>query len=184
MDQQDNRTKNPKVSVLVAAFNVDSILPRSLNSALSQTLRSGCLEVIVVDDASQDATLKIAKAFATQDSRVRVLRSRANVGPGAARAIGLAAAAGDWIAVLDADDAMATGRLCRLINTAEERNLDFIADNLTLLDPEAGPMGVAFPLNPEQSLPLSPERLLLNAVPGGKINLGWMKPGRAPRVSQ
>lgn len=51
-----------------------------------------------------------------------------------------------------------------------------IADNLVLCDPKAGPVGVAFPLAPEAVVTLSPERMLRNSLPGGRVNLGWMKP--------
>jgi succinoglycan biosynthesis protein ExoO len=163
------------ISVLIPAFNVAEIILRSVRSALEST-DTGELEVIVIDDASHDETHAVAQALASRDARVRVLQMEANGGPGAARAMGLTGARGDWIAVLDADDAMVPGRLGRLVGTAEGRQLDLIADNLILCDPEAGPAGLAFPLRPEEIVPLSPQRVLANSIPGGRVNLGWMQP--------
>lgn len=174
--ERENRGSPPWISVLIPAFNVADILHQSVRSALDQALQTGKLEVIVIDDASRDDTNVVAQALSLDDPRVRVLRLEANEGPGAARAKGLAFARGDWIAVLDADDAMEPGRLGRLVGAAEERGLDLIADNLILCDPEVGPVGLAFPLEPDDIVPLSPERVLANSIPGGRVNLGWMKP--------
>ena len=71
------------------------------------------MEVIVVDDCSSDRTVSIAAGFPTD--RVRVLALTENHGPGAARNAGLAAARGEWVAVLDADDTMLPGRLAAMI---------------------------------------------------------------------
>jgi len=174
--ERETRGAPPSISVLIPAFNVACILHRTVRSALDQGLQTGALEVIVIDDASCDDTHVVAQALCSEDPRVRVLRLEANGGPGAARAKGLASARGEWIAVLDADDAMEPGRLGKLVCIAEKRHLDLVADNLLLCDPEAGPVGLAFPLEPDDIVPLSPERVLANSVPGGRVNLGWMQP--------
>lgn len=163
-------------SVLIPAYNVADIAARAIRSALAQECADLSVEVVVIDDASEDDTAKAVEVISNKDARVRLLRLRANGGPGVARAAGLSEAAGDWIAVLDADDEMEPGRLERLVKTARERDLELIADNLALCDPLAGPVGVAFPLAPEAMVPLSPERVLENSVPGGRVNLGWMQP--------
>jgi succinoglycan biosynthesis protein ExoU len=67
--------------------------------------------VIVIDDASTDATAATAQAAAAGDPRLRVLRLEANVGPAAARNIAIAASAAPVIALLDADDMFLPGRL-------------------------------------------------------------------------
>ena len=170
------RSLRSTASVIIPAYDVADILPRAIRSALDQSAGLDDLEVIVVDDASRDETNAVAQALASQNGRIRVLRMGENGGPGAARAKGLAAARGNWIAILDADDAMEHGRLGRLIGAAEHRNLDLIADNLILCDPQAGPFRLAFPLQPAQIIALSPQRVLANTIPGGRVNLGWMKP--------
>ena len=91
-----------RVSVLVPAFNAAATLATALRSLCEQT--HGELEIIVVDDASEDATPEIALAFARADPRVRLLRQPSNQGGYAARNLGLAAATGDFVTVHDADD--------------------------------------------------------------------------------
>jgi succinoglycan biosynthesis protein ExoO len=115
------------VSVLIAAYNAAPFLSRAVASALTQSAPP--IEVLIVDDASTDATARVAGALAEQDGRVRVLRLGVNRGPAAARNAGGAAARGAWIAVLDADDAFLPGRLAALTTIARTHDADVVADN-------------------------------------------------------
>ena len=168
-------TDRPLVSVLIPAYNVADVVTTAVGSALRQTL--GDLEVIVVDDASDDGTVSAAEAVAERDSRVRVIRAERNGGPGVARSIGLAASRGMWVAVLDADDVFRPERLEHLVATAEKNELDAVADNLDLVDAGASrTIGRALPLDPSALEMLSPERFLANSVPAGRVNIGWVQP--------
>jgi glycosyltransferase involved in cell wall biosynthesis len=91
----------PAVSVIMPAYNAASYLSTAIESVLRQTLAD--LELVIVDDGSSDATLDIADAYASRDSRVRVLR-QAHAGPGPARNSAFKAAAGRLFAFLDSDD--------------------------------------------------------------------------------
>lgn len=122
----------PQVSVVVAAYNARGFIDRALRSALDQ--REATVEVIVVDDASADGTAEHVQALAEREPRLRLLRQAANGGPSRARNAGLAAATGDWIAVLDADDAFAPGRLARLVRLGEASGADIVADNFSYRD--------------------------------------------------
>ncbi|SET41764.1 glycosyltransferase family 2 protein [Oceanicella actignis] len=124
--------RTPRVSVIVPAYNAARYLERAVRSALED--QGASVEVIVIDDASGDETAEIAGALARRDSRVRLLRNEANLGPGASRNRGMAAARGEWIALLDADDAFAPGRLARLTAVGDEAGLDMIADLPLLYD--------------------------------------------------
>ena len=91
------------VSVVIPCYNAAAFLERTLQSVLDQTHRD--LEAIVVDDASTDGSGAIVDLVARRDARVRILRRDRNAGtPGAPRNDGVAAARGEWIAFLDADD--------------------------------------------------------------------------------
>lgn len=119
-----------RVSVLIPAHNAAEYVGNAVRSALGQSLRD--LEVIVIDDASTDDTATAAVRAAGKDPRFVLLRCSVNVGPGPARNCGLERATGEWIAPLDADDTFAPERLQNLIQLAEERNADLMADNLAI----------------------------------------------------
>jgi glycosyltransferase involved in cell wall biosynthesis len=94
-----------QVSVVIPTFNRARTLPRALDSVLGQTLAA--TEVIVVDDGSQDGS---AELIATRYPQVRYLRLP-NGGVSRARNRGIEASRGEWIALLDSDDAWLPGKL-------------------------------------------------------------------------
>lgn len=90
------------VSVIMPVHNASAWLRRAIDSVLAQS--HGNLELVAVDDASQDDSPAILETYARTDTRIRVQRQPANAGVAAARNTGIAAARGDFIAFLDADD--------------------------------------------------------------------------------
>ena len=90
----------PLVSVVVPTYNRARLLPRAVNSVLSQTHKN--LEVIIVDDGSTDNTEELCRAF--EDKRIRYCRQERNKGVLAAKNKGFDLARGDYIAGLDDDD--------------------------------------------------------------------------------
>jgi glycosyltransferase involved in cell wall biosynthesis len=112
----------PRVSVILPAYNAAASLPAALRSVLGQSLQE--IEVIVADDGSCDGTAAVAAALALADPRVRVLPGGRNQGAAAARNRAMAAARGDWLALLDADDGFAPDRLARLVALGEARGAD------------------------------------------------------------
>jgi glycosyltransferase involved in cell wall biosynthesis len=93
---------NPTVSVIIPTFNSERCLHRAVDSVLKQTRQD--FEVLICDDASNDATAEIAQAYAVADSRLKILAAESNRGAGYARNMGLEAAVGKFIAFLDSDD--------------------------------------------------------------------------------
>lgn len=89
------------VSVIVPVYNCGSYLEKCVDSILKQTVKD--LELILVDDGSTDGSGALCDAIAEKDPRVRVIH-QANAGVSAARNAGLAAAKGQWIGFVDADD--------------------------------------------------------------------------------
>ncbi|MBG1243197.1 glycosyltransferase family 2 protein [Nostoc sp. NZL] len=127
---------NPKVSVIIPAYNTEVYIAKAIESVLEQTLTD--IEVIIVDDASSDKTVEVAKSFT--DPRLKVIVNQQNLGAAAARNCALRAAQGEWIAVLDSDDWYAPERLEKLVSLAHERDADMIADDLYLIkDGETSP---------------------------------------------
>ena len=106
----------PGVSVVIPAFNAQPYIAEAIESVLTQTYSD--LEIIVIDDGSTDGTLDEIRRFG---SDVRLLTQQRG-GPSAARNAGVAAAASDWIAFLDADDAWLPDKLRRQFDEAGRNN--------------------------------------------------------------
>ncbi len=172
----------PRISTIIPAHDAAAYLSACLESVLAQQgpFRH---EVIVVDDASTDATAEIANRYsawvAAGGTGVQLLRLPENLGPSAARNHGIAAASGSLIAFLDADDLWPAGRLaaglqvlsahpdvglvfgdCALFDAGGERLPSFFAD----AGLDDGFWGDPL-LIPDQDLKL----LRLNYIPTGTV---------------
>ncbi|WP_131784760.1 glycosyltransferase family 2 protein [Protofrankia symbiont of Coriaria ruscifolia] len=103
--------RRPTVSVVVPCYNYARYLVECVETVLSQ--EDVDPEVIIVDDASTDASATVAEALATADNRVRVIRHPTNRGHIATYNDGLAEATGDYVVLLSADDLLLPGSLAR-----------------------------------------------------------------------
>ena len=101
----------PKISVVVPAFNHQAYITEALTSVLDQTLDD--LELIVIDDASRDSTWDIIQTI--RDPRLRAIRHTTNQGAHATLNEGLTLARGDYLAILNSDDAFHPERLARML---------------------------------------------------------------------
>ncbi len=119
----------PDVSVVIAAWSAEAFIAPAIRSALDQD--GVDVEVLVIDDASPDRTAEVAREAAPGDARLRVESLAANGGPSLARNRAIALARGRHLAVLDADDRFAPGRLQRLVGLADATGADLVADNMT-----------------------------------------------------
>lgn len=92
---------SPLISVIVPIYNMESLLPRCLDSLAAQTLRD--LEIICVDDGSTDESGGIVRKYASGDSRFRLI-TQENSGRAEARNAGIRAAAAPYLGFADPDD--------------------------------------------------------------------------------
>ncbi len=163
------------VSIIVPAYNAERTIETAIRSGLRQS--HALLEIIVIDDASTDQTAEIVSRLASEDSRIVLLRHAVNRGVAAARNTGLDAATSEWIALLDADDAMAPVRLELLIAIANSRHADLVADNLLRLEEHEAPR-LAFPLSRmARARPIGPARFASQDRPQwGTTAAGFIKP--------
>jgi glycosyltransferase involved in cell wall biosynthesis len=115
----------------MAAYNAEATIGRALRSLAAQTLPDW---EAVVDDGSADRTWSEIERWMARDPRIHGIRLSANEkAPGASNHV-IAAARGDWIAVLDADDWIGPARLATLIGVGEALGCDVVADNQILFD--------------------------------------------------
>lgn len=108
------------VSVVIPAFNREATVLRAINSALGQTYP--VLEVIVVDDCSSDGTVGMVESV--DDYRVRIIRNPVNSGACRSRNVGIEAAVGDYIALLDSDDEWLPEKLEKQMAALDETGAD------------------------------------------------------------
>ena len=165
------------VSVIIPAYNTEQYIHKAISSVLSQTLTN--TEVIVVDDCSTDNTAGVIRSFA--DPRIKLLSNQQNLGVGATRNRAIESATGKWVAVLDSDDWYAPKRLERLVRVAEEKNADFIADNLYLIqDGDSEPWGTLIGQSGENLstiTKITADTFVGSHIEGkGKLRLGFIKP--------
>lgn len=109
----ERRSRDPRVSVVVPTHQRADVLPRALASVLAQSLRS--FEVIVVDDASSDATPAVVREH--DDDRIRYHRFEKRRGANAARNRGIELAEADLVSFLDSDDEFHAPHLERVVET-------------------------------------------------------------------
>lgn len=109
------------LSVIVPVYNLEAELPRCLDSILAQTYAN--LEILVVDDGSQDNSRQVIEAYAVQDSRIKPI-FQDNAGVTAARLAGITKAAGSWIGFVDGDDEIESTMYERLLKNASAHQAD------------------------------------------------------------
>ena len=120
----------PRVSVVVPIYQVERYVAACLQSLARQTFTD--LEVIMVDDGSTDRSARIAERFGECDDRFRLLR-QPNGGLGNARNTGIAAAGGEFLAFVDADDVVPDDAYARMVRALDRSGSDFATGNVQRL---------------------------------------------------
>lgn len=109
--------REPSLAFVVAAYNAEQTLGRALDSVLRQ--QHDNWQLFVVDDGSADMTLHIARSYASQDGRIRVL-SQENAGAGAARNAAIRLVDAEYTGYLDADDMLADNHVQTMLGLMAE----------------------------------------------------------------
>lgn len=102
----------PRVTVFIPVYNAEAYVGQAIRSVLEQTFTD--FELLVIDDCSTDNTLRVCRGF-LDDGRLRVETMPANSGRPTVRNEGLRRARGEYIALLDGDDACMPERLARQV---------------------------------------------------------------------
>ena len=113
----------PMVSVVIPAYNVTKTLPRLLECLLNQTWQN--LQIILVDDGSEDGTVLMARKAAEKDPRLTVV-TQGNLGISYARNAGLALCEGKYIRFIDADDTLPLDSIERMVRRAEKDGSELV----------------------------------------------------------
>lgn len=108
----------PKISIIVPVYNAEMYLEECLNSLIHQTLTE--IEIICIDDGSQDGSVRILKECQRYDPRITVI-AQENQGVSAARNAGLKQASAEYIMFCDSDDYFEK-TTCQMVNDEIERS--------------------------------------------------------------
>ena len=115
--------KNELVSVIIPVYNVEKYLSLSLESVISQSYYN--IEIILVDDGSNDKSGVICDEYEKKDERIKVLHT-INGGAATARNVGIKCSHGKYICFVDADDIISNDYIEYLVGRMEEFNLDIM----------------------------------------------------------
>lgn len=114
--------KNEKVSVIVPVHNAEKYLAETMESILNQSYKD--LELLIVDDASSDGSMKVAASFS--DDRIRLLTNTGRHSAADARNLGIREATGRYIAYLDADDIWDKKKIEKTLSFMWRENAAFV----------------------------------------------------------
>lgn len=112
-----------KVSIIIPVYNCEKYIGRCLESVLSQTYSD--IEILVIDDGSQDKSLEIIRQLAQGESKIQVYHQE-NKGVSVARNQGLERARGKYLAFLDGDDYLGKNYIEKMVQSAKENNSELV----------------------------------------------------------
>ncbi len=115
-------SKIPKISVIIPIYNAQEYLQRCLESVVNQTLCD--IEIICVDDCSNDASAEIIAAYAKKFPQVIARYLKKNHGESGARNVGIAVARGEYLAFVDNDDELDLNFYEKLYDQAKSNDAD------------------------------------------------------------
>ena len=120
----------PKISIIVPFYNTEKYIERCLTSLVNQTVSD--IEIVCINDGSNDNSLEIVKTFANKDLRIKILEQE-NLKQGAARNNGTKIAVGEYIGFVDSDDWVDLDYFEKLYNAAKKYNSDIaLATNVRI----------------------------------------------------
>ena len=127
-----------RISIIMAAYNAEKTIESAIHSVLSQTYPD--FELLVVNDCSTDKTAVLVAAIAEKDDRVRLISNEKNSGVSYTRKHGLEEARGEWIAILDSDDAWASEKLEKQIELQKKTNAELLFTGSAFMDADGRPI--------------------------------------------
>jgi|GEM_PF-1577308 len=132
-----------EISVVVSLYNYESTICLALDSLLYSLDNPDHLEIIVIDDCSTDDSFTAAHEWLENaPCRAKMIRKRLNTGFISSRNIGIRESSGEYIAVLDADNAFLPDGLTRLLSKAIDTNADACYGIIIAIDESGSPIGL------------------------------------------
>ena len=113
--------KGVPLSIIIPVYNSEKYLEKCIQSVLDQTYKN--FELILVDDASKDASGQICDRLAKYDTRIKVLHHSSNKGLSLSREDGLHMAEGEWVSFVDNDDFLCPIMYERMMGNANKADM-------------------------------------------------------------
>jgi glycosyltransferase involved in cell wall biosynthesis len=124
-----------KVSVVIPVFNAEKYISRCLDSVINQTFKD--IEIICINDNSQDNSVNILNEYSSKDKRIKVYSNNHNIGAALSRNIGIDNAKGEYIYFIDVDDFIDENYIEIMFSRIEKEKCD-IALNMSILTDSNG----------------------------------------------
>ncbi len=119
-----------KVSIIMPVYNAAKFLDRSISALINQSYPN--IEILCVNDGSEDNSLKILNKYAQKDCRVKVFNQE-NQGPAIARNMGLDNSTGEYIMFCDADDKYEPTMVEEMVQTIQEQDVDLVVCDVNII---------------------------------------------------
>ena len=117
-------SQKPKITVVVPVYNAEKTIKMTIRSIQNQNMSD--IEIIIIDDFSQDGSLRIIERLQNEDSRIKLLKNKHNRGALYTRSIGTLNAKGKYIMPIDNDDLFIKNIFNICYEEAELNNIDII----------------------------------------------------------
>lgn len=124
---------NELVSIIIPVYNAEKYIEKCLNSIINQTYTN--LEIILINDGSNDNTEKICDEFRKNDKRI-LLFSKENSGVSSSRNIGIKCAKGEYITFVDADDWLEFDYITKAMELIKKTKCDMLKTNYQIFETE------------------------------------------------
>jgi len=132
----------PLVSVVMSSYNHEKFIAESIESVLGQDFDD--FELIIVDDASTDASRQIIQEYAAEDSRIRVILHETNCGITKTVNEGIEAAKGEFIAEISSDDVWVKDKLTKQLAVVKQNGDLVVWSEGEIIDTNGRPTGTSF----------------------------------------
>ena len=121
-----------KITIVVPFYNVEAYIDHCLTSLINQSHEN--IEILCIDDCSNDKSTDIVNTYAARDNRIRIIRHQVNMGLGGARNSGIKHARSKYICFVDSDDYVTDNFVSRLYETLSITESDIAVCGFWLFD--------------------------------------------------
>lgn len=123
---------NDRVSIIMAAYNAEKTIKKAIQSVIAQSYPYW--ELLVINDCSKDSTVSVVEELAKTDARIRLMHNDSNSGVSKTRQRGVNCATGEWIAILDSDDAWQEDKLEKQLMLAKKKDATLVFTGSAFMD--------------------------------------------------